>query len=81
LALELALTGTGVHRNPLAGLTVRKLQTLNLLAKGMPYGRIAEELHVSYKTVVNVWYQLKQKLDVRTLPELIRLSVTLAAVS
>jgi DNA-binding NarL/FixJ family response regulator len=80
LALEVALTGTGVHRNPLAGLTVRELQTLNLLASGMSYGRIAEELHVSYKTVVNVCYQLKQKLDVRTLPELIRLSVTLAAV-
>jgi DNA-binding NarL/FixJ family response regulator len=81
LALEVALTGTGVHRSPLTDLTARELQTLNLLARGMPYGRIADELHVSYKTVVNVCYQLKQKLDVRTLPELIRLSVTLAAVS
>jgi hypothetical protein len=28
-----------------------------------PYSRIAEELNVGYKTVVNVSYQLKQKLD------------------
>jgi two-component system, NarL family, invasion response regulator UvrY len=81
LALEVALSGTGVNRNPLTELTPRELQTLNLLACGMSYGRIAEELHVSYKTVVNLCYQLRQKLDVRTLPELIRLSVKLAPVA
>ena len=77
LAAQVALVGAGVARNPLADLTPRELQTLGLLAQGKPYGRIAAELNVSYKTVVNVCYQLRQKLDVHTLPELIRLSVQL----
>jgi two-component system, NarL family, invasion response regulator UvrY len=81
LALEVALAGAGVNRSPLDDLTPRELQTLNLLARGMSYGRIAAELNVSYKTVVNVSYQLKQKLDVRTLPELVRASVQLAQAS
>jgi DNA-binding NarL/FixJ family response regulator len=77
LAMRVALAGTGMSRNPLADLTPRELQTLGLLAQGKSYGRIAAELNVSYKTVVNVCYQLRQKLDVHTLPELIRLSVQL----
>lgn len=78
LAVQVALAGAGGRKNPLAELTPRELQTLGLLAQGMSYARIAAELNVSYKTVVNVCYQLRQKLDVRTLPELIRLSVQLA---
>ncbi len=78
LAVQVALAGAGGRKNPLAELTPRELQTLSLLAQGMSYARIAAELNVSYKTVVNVCYQLRQKLDVRTLPELIRLSVQLA---
>ena len=73
----MALVDAGGARNPLADLTPRELQTLGLLAQGKSYGRIAAELNVSYKTVVNVCYQLRQKLDVHTLPELIRLSVQL----
>ena len=77
LAMEVALVRTGVRQNPLAELTPRELQTLSLLAEGKPYGRIADELNVSYKTVVNVCSQLKQKLDARNLPELIRVAVRL----
>jgi two-component system, NarL family, invasion response regulator UvrY len=81
LAMEMALAGTGQHRSPLDELTARELQTLSLLARGMSYARIAAELNVSYKTVVNVCYQLKQKLDVHSLPELVRASVQLAPAS
>jgi two-component system, NarL family, invasion response regulator UvrY len=77
LAMQVALAHAPGRQNPLADLTPRELQTLALLAEGKPYGRIAEELNVSYKTVVNVSYQLKQKLDARTLPELIRAAVQL----
>jgi two-component system invasion response regulator UvrY len=77
LAMQVALAATGAAPNPLDELTPRELQTLGLLAQGKSYGRIAEELNVSYKTVVNVCYQLRQKLDVQTLPELVRLSVQL----
>lgn len=79
LAMQVALVHTPAHHNPLAELTPRELQTLSLLAKGKPYGSIAEELNVSYKTVVNVCWQLKQKLNVRNLPELIRSAVQLLA--
>ncbi len=75
IAMQVALVRTGVRQNPLADLTPRELQTLSLLAEGKPYGRIADELNVSYKTVVNTCSQLKQKLNVKNLPELIRVAV------
>jgi DNA-binding NarL/FixJ family response regulator len=77
LAMQVALVHTPARQNPLAELTPRELQTLALLAEGKPYRRIAEEINVSYKTVVNVSSQLKQKLDARNLPELIRTAVQL----
>jgi len=77
LAMQVALVHTPARQNPLAELTPRELQMLALLAEGKPYGRIAEEINVSYKTVVNVSSQLKQKLDARYLPELIRTAVQL----
>jgi two-component system invasion response regulator UvrY len=80
LAMQVALLGTGISRNPLAELTRRELETLKLLAQGKSYGLVAQELGVSYKTVVNVCYQLRQKLNVKTLPELIRAAVRLLEV-
>ena len=71
------MTGTSARTNPLADLTPRELQVLALLAEGKPYDTIARELSVSYKTVVNVSSQLKHKLEVRNLPELIRTAVQL----
>jgi two-component system, NarL family, invasion response regulator UvrY len=80
LAMQVALLRTGLRANPLADLTPRELQTLSLLAQGKSYGRIAEELNVSYKTVVNACSQLKQKLNAKNLPELICLAVQLVPV-
>ena len=56
-------------------LTPRELQTLTLVAEGKPYGEIAEELDVSYKTVANICTQLKSKLGARTRPELMRIAI------
>ncbi len=81
LATQVALANTPARQNPLADLTPRELQTLSLLAEGKPYSRIAEELNVSYKTVANVSAQLKQKLDARNLPELIRAAVRLVSIA
>jgi len=75
LAMQVALVGTGVHRDPLSELTPRELQMLGLLAKGKPYGRIADDLGVSYKTVANTCSQLKQKMNAKNLPDLIRIAV------
>ena len=52
-------------------------QLLALLAEGKAYSRIADELGISYKTVANVSSQLKQKLGVRNLPELVRQAMQL----
>jgi two-component system, NarL family, invasion response regulator UvrY len=79
--MKVALIGTPAHRDPLADLTPRELQMLALLAEGNPYSRIAATLGVSYKTVVNTCSQLKQKLNAKNLPELIRIAVQLAPVT
>jgi two-component system, NarL family, invasion response regulator UvrY len=78
LAMNVALVRTGVKRNPLNELTQRQLQTLGLLAQGKPYGQIAAELNLSYKTVANVCSELKHKLAAKNLPDLIRIAVQLA---
>jgi DNA-binding CsgD family transcriptional regulator len=70
-----ALARTGLRRHPLDDLTARQLQTLSLLAQGKPYGEIAAELNLSYKTVANVCSELKRKLGARNLPDLIRIAV------
>ena len=75
MAMQVALVRTGLHRNRLSDLTPREMETLSLLSQGKPYGQIAEELGVSYKTVVNMSSQLKQKLDARNLPDLVRIAV------
>lgn len=77
LAMQVALLGA--RRNPLADLTRREIETLTLLSEGKSYSVIASELDISYKTVVNICYQLRQKLDVASLPELIRAAITLTA--
>ena len=80
LARKVAFAEAGFQRGPLADLTARELQTLSLLAEGKIYGSIAANLDVSYKTIVNTCWQLRQKLDAKTLPELVRTAVHLLAV-
>jgi len=77
LASTIALTGAG----PLGALTPRELQTLGLLAEGKAYSSIAADLNVSYKTVVNTCWQLRQKLAAKNLQELVRTAVRLLAVN
>jgi DNA-binding NarL/FixJ family response regulator len=81
LAMQVALANVQTRQSSFAELTPRELQLLSLLAEGNPYSRIAEQLNVSYKTVVNLSAQLKRKLDARNLPELIRAAVQLVSAS
>lgn len=76
VASELAFMDLVSRRNPLDALTLRELQTLALIASGKPYGRIAEDLHVSYKTVANTVSHIKTKLGARSLPELMRIGIS-----
>jgi two-component system invasion response regulator UvrY len=75
LASEVAFMEARGTSNPLKKMSVRELQTLALIAEGKPYGVIADQLHVSYKTVANTCTQLKAKLGVRTLAELMRIAI------
>lgn len=75
VASEIAFSETGTNANPLQALSVREIQTLSLIAEGKSYGIIAEDLNVSYKTVANTTSQIKMKLGVRSLPELMRVAI------
>ena len=78
LATEVAMLRTDPRRTPETQLTPREQQILARLAQGKSYGSIASELSVSYKTVTNACSQMRQKLGVRTLAELIHVAVTQA---
>jgi len=56
----------------LADLTLRELDALILLAEGKSYSYIAQKLGISYKTVVNISWQLKKKLEADNLQPLVR---------
>ncbi len=75
LASDVVFNRIRDNKNKLDRLTPRELQTLALVAEGKPYGEIAEELRVSYKTVANICTQLKAKLGARTRPELMRIAL------
>jgi len=81
LSDDLASKIAFARKEPLADLTPRELQTLGLLAEGKTYSSIADDLNVSYKTVVNTCWQLRQKLAVKSLQELVRTAVRLLAVN
>jgi len=77
LAIEVAVSRTPPRSQSLADLTARELDALALLAKGKTYSQIAEELEVSYKTVLNISWQLKKKLEVDNLPALVQKAMQL----
>lgn len=75
IASAIAVMETKGRTNPLNGMTLRELQTLELIAQGKQYSAIADELHVSYKTIANTCSQIKTKLGVKSLPELMRIAI------
>jgi two-component system, NarL family, invasion response regulator UvrY len=75
VAADVAFKQAREKANPLRRLSLRELQTLALVAEGKPYGIIADQLNVSYKTVANTCTQLKSKLGAQTLPELMRIAL------
>jgi DNA-binding NarL/FixJ family response regulator len=77
LAIEVAISRVPPRSQSFADLSCRELDALALLAKGKTYSQIAQELNVSYKTVVNISWQLKKKLDVDNLFALVQKAVQL----
>ena len=75
VASDVVFTEARSTASPLKTLTLRELQTLQLIAEGKPYGVIAQELNVSYKTIANTCSLIKSKLGARSLPELMRIAL------
>jgi len=64
--------------NPLASLTDRELEVLDLIGRGHSTGIIAEQLNVSIKTVETYRASLKTKLNLKDATDLVRVATTWA---
>mgnify|MGYP006216503729 CR=1 FL=1 len=61
--------------NPLAALSVRERQVIQLVVQGHTSAAIGEQLHLSPKTVESYRSRLMAKLGVSDLPALVRLAI------
>ena len=61
--------------SPLHELSDRELEVFNMLGKGLETRKVALALHVSIKTVQSYCARIKQKLDLNTAAELLRVAV------
>jgi DNA-binding NarL/FixJ family response regulator len=73
--VERVATGGTTTRSPLDNLTDRELHVLQLLGRGLGTRAIAEELHVSIKTIETYRARLKEKMNLRSGTELVRFAV------
>lgn len=72
VATQLALGGSSESRPPHENLTAREFQIFTLVAAGVPLRRIADQLHLSPKTVSAHKSNVMQKLGVETHTDLVR---------
>jgi DNA-binding NarL/FixJ family response regulator len=70
-----AAHGAPANDSPLAGLSDRELQVLQLMGKGLGTRAIAEQMHISVKTVESYRARLKDKMNLRSGTELLRFAV------
>lgn len=78
LATRIAMLRNDPDGSGSTSLTPRERQALALLAEAKSYQAIADQLGISYKTVINLTYRLRQKLGARSLPDLVRLAVEMS---
>ncbi|NIR44266.1 MAG: response regulator transcription factor [Gemmatimonadetes bacterium] len=64
-----------LERSPVASLSDRELEVLELIGKGLTTRQIAEQLHLSRKTIDTYRDHLKRKLQLSTANELVRYAV------
>ncbi|HEY1103709.1 MAG TPA: response regulator transcription factor [Burkholderiaceae bacterium] len=76
IAQALALARLGGNGHPVHTLTPREFELLSLLVAPVNVDDIAEQLHLSVKTVNNLHYQIKRKLGVANDIELTRLALS-----
>jgi two-component system invasion response regulator UvrY len=76
VAQSLALINLDIQQNPFANLSTREFDIFRMLADGRSYAEIAQTLSLSQKSIANYAIRIKQKLDARSLADLIRLAIT-----
>jgi DNA-binding NarL/FixJ family response regulator len=75
VAQQLALQNIAAHDDPTRALTPREFEIFRMLAEGAEINTIADTLKIGQKTVANYQTQLKQKLNIHTPVELVRLAI------
>jgi DNA-binding NarL/FixJ family response regulator len=66
---------SGRPDDPVARLSDRELQVFQLIGQGRGTRRIAKELNLSVKTVETHRQRIKEKLGIKTAPQLVRYAV------
>ncbi|HUJ60351.1 MAG TPA: response regulator transcription factor [Kofleriaceae bacterium] len=67
--------GAPASGSPVQALSDRELHVLELMGRGLGTRAIAEQLHISVKTVESYRARLKEKMNLRTGTELVRFAV------
>jgi DNA-binding NarL/FixJ family response regulator len=67
--------GLAQSESPVAGLTDRELEVFRLIGEGRGTRQIAEELHISIKTVESYQAHIKEKLSLRNARELVQCAI------
>jgi len=75
MAQKIAMQSLSGDDNPAQRLTVREFEVFRFLAEGKVVDDIAKVLNIGHKTVANYQTLLKQKLDVNSPVELVRLAI------
>lgn len=75
MARELALMTVTRRPDPLAALTHREREILQLLGQGLTAAAIAQKLGISHKTAANACTQIKDKLNVDSPRALIKIAI------
>ena len=63
------------HRSPIADLTDRELEVFRLIGEGHGTRQIAEDLHISVKTVESYQAHIKEKLSLKNARELVQRAI------
>jgi DNA-binding NarL/FixJ family response regulator len=78
MVIQYVASGSGtspVQRSPLDGLSDRELEVLRFIGQGCGTREIAEQLHVSVKTVETYQSNLKDKLALKNSRELVKYAI------
>lgn len=71
-----AIDGKSVHdASPVSALSDRELEVLQLIGQGQGTRQIAEDLNLSVKTIESHRAHIKEKLNLKTAPEMVRFAV------